>query len=333
MKPGVPIRIAPFGAVAVAALLHTSAALGLTLEFAAPASTSATRQEALTSYRLPVGPWKDGTTPTTLTEGALDQTAWRIDAPGLTTLQLLAPLRDQISAVGFTPLFECETDACGGFDFRYGTEVLPEPAMHVDLGDFRYLAAQRRTAEGSEYLSLLVSRSSEAGFVQLIRVGATEPATAPAAVAPPTGRPIVSASTKSPLALPLSNLPGTGIGARLESGGAVALDDLVFPSGTAELAAGDYASLAELAAWLAANPARKVALVGHTDASGTLEPNVALSQKRAEAVRARLTGSFGIAADQVSAEGVGYLSPRASNLTDEGRQMNRRVEVMLTSTQ
>lgn len=328
MKPGAPTRIAPFGAVAVAALLHTSAALGLTLEFAAPATTNATRQEALTSYRLPVGPWRDGTTPTTLTEGALDQTAWRIDAPGLTTLQLLAPLRDQIAAAGFTPLYECETDACGGFDFRYGTEVLAEPDMHVDLGDFRYLAAQRGGADGTEYLSLLVSRSSEAGFVQLIRVGAN----APAIVAPPTARPIVSASTKSPLALPLSNLPADGIGARLESGGAVALDDLVFPSGTAELAAGDYASLAELAAWLAANPARKVALVGHTDASGTLEPNVALSQKRAEAVRARLT-TLGIPADQISAEGVGYLAPRASNQTEEGRRMNRRVEVMLTSTQ
>jgi outer membrane protein OmpA-like peptidoglycan-associated protein len=41
---------------------------------------------------------------------------------------------------------------------------------------------------------------------------------------------------------------------------------------------------------------------------------------------------YGIPAEQVRAEGVGYLAPRASNLTDEGRKKNRRVEVMLTST-
>ena len=40
-----------------------------------------------------------------------------------------------------------------------------------------------------------------------------------------------------------------------------------------------------------------------------------------------------ISARQIEAEGVGYLSPRASNLTEEGRTQNRRVEVMMTSTQ
>jgi outer membrane protein OmpA-like peptidoglycan-associated protein len=76
-----------------------------------------------------------------------------------------------------------------------------------------------------------------------------------------------------------------------------------------------------------------VAIVGHTDASGGLEANIALSRKRAQAVRNVLIEAFGVPAAQIQAEGVGYLSPRASNLTEAGRTQNRRVEVMLTSTQ
>jgi outer membrane protein OmpA-like peptidoglycan-associated protein len=71
-----------------------------------------------------------------------------------------------------------------------------------------------------------------------------------------------------------------------------------------------------------------VVLVGHTDASGGLAANVALGAKRADAIRARLVAS-GVPTAQVSAEGAGYLAPRASNLTDEGRRLNRRVEVVL----
>jgi OOP family OmpA-OmpF porin len=75
-----------------------------------------------------------------------------------------------------------------------------------------------------------------------------------------------------------------------------------------------------------------VILVGHTDASGGLDGNIALSRKRAESVRQRMTDRYGIPAAQVDAQGVGYLSPRASNLSDTGRDQNRRVEVMMTST-
>ena len=85
--------------------------------------------------------------------------------------------------------------------------------------------------------------------------------------------------------------------------------------------------------WLKADGARKVTLVGHTDASGGLEANVRLSKARAESVRRWLIDRLGVGADQVAAEGVGYLAPRATNQTEEGRQKNRRVEVISTSTQ
>ncbi|TKA94310.1 OmpA family protein [Cereibacter changlensis] len=310
------------GLAAFCALPTVLPAQPLTLAFPAPGAVTTARAEPLTSYRLPVGPWTPAGVTTRLTEGALEQNAWRIDAPGMTTLQLLDPLRDQLAAVGFKVIFACETDVCGGFDFRYGTDILPEPDMHVDLGDFRYLAAERATPEGPELLSLLVSRSATAGFAQLTRIS---PATTPP--------PAITASSKSPeaevaaTATASATAPATGLGARLDSGGAQPLEDLVFSSSAAALEEGDYASLAELAGYLQSKPERRVMLVGHTDASGSQEANLALSKQRAQSVRQRLIDRFGLAPDRIAADGVGALAPRASNLTEAGRTLNRRVEV------
>lgn len=313
-------------------LAAAPAAKAQTFTFSDPATVTASRQEALASYRLPVGPWTGAAIDKQLVEGALEQTVWRINAPGMTTLALLLPLREQLKLDGWRLRFECETDACGGFDFRYGIEVQPEPDMHVDLGDFRYLAAERGADAGREYLSLLVSRSAVSGFVQLTQIGAAPPPepTDPAAA---SRMPLPGADTLQPADHPaVPPVVPTNLGARLETGGAVALDDLVFASGTVALAEGEYASLVELADYLRANPERSVALVGHTDASGSLEANIALSRRRANAVRERLITRHGLPGAQITADGVGYLAPRASNLTDAGRTRNRRVEVMLTST-
>jgi OOP family OmpA-OmpF porin len=108
---------------------------------------------------------------------------------------------------------------------------------------------------------------------------------------------------------------------------------LDFGTGAADLTEGRYESLAALADWLKANPDKTVALVGHTDASGGLDGNIVISKRRAESVRARLIAAYDIPPAQIEAQGVGYLSPIGSNLTEEGRQKNRRVEAILTSTQ
>ena len=59
---------------------------------------------------------------------------------------------------------------------------------------------------------------------------------------------------------------------------------------------------------------------------------MALSRRRAAEVKHRLEEQFGIEPARIEAQGVGYLVPRASNLTEEGRERNRRVEAVLTST-
>jgi outer membrane protein OmpA-like peptidoglycan-associated protein len=314
--------------LAFAPIVLAGPAIALTLDFPSLATISAQLIAPSTTHLLATGPWAANGLPGQKISGAVDQTAYRIAGTDLSTLSLLTTLRAQIEADGYKVIYTCETATCGGFDFRYALQVLPEPGMHVDLGDFRYLSAQRSGTKGIEAVSLLVSRSTNAGFVQVTQAGGTVTV------------PQVTTSTKSPDA-PIMQVPAppvavavpTDLGPRLESGGAIALDDLVFASGAATLAEGNYASLADLATYLKANPARIVAIVGHTDASGGLDANIALSRKRAQSVRRVLIDGLGVSAVQVQAEGVGYLSPRASNLTDAGRTQNRRVEVMLTSTQ
>ena len=104
------------------------------------------------------------------------------------------------------------------------------------------------------------------------------------------------------------------------------IDGTLFFDRAADLEARDFPALDELAAWLGADASRRLLLVGHTDNAGGLDGNIALSQRRAEAVARRLTERYGIAPDRIEARGIGYLAPRASNATAEGRQANRRVE-------
>ena len=334
MKTTVLSRVA----VCLVALSGPSGAL--TLEFPGPADATGTRAEVLTSYMMPIGPFTDGAVASRRVEGPLDQTAWRIARPGLTTLQLLQPLRDQVAKAGFNVIYECEAVTCGGFDFRYETEVLPEPEMHVDLGDYRYLAAERSTPDGPEYVSLIVSRSVDQGFVQVTLVGQSA-LPAPQLFAstktplplgtPEPALPLVRTPDVPPVQTLLATPPSGALGDRLTTGGAQVLPDLVFPSGSATLSDGAFASLSELAAFLKASPQARVMLVGHTDASGGLEANMSLSRLRAKSVRQRLLTDFDIPPGQVDAQGVGFLSPRATNDTDQGRLANRRVEVMLLS--
>lgn len=271
------------------------------------------------SLAIPVGGFDGDRVPTITAEGAISRRAWQEPLKERTTLQILAPLRDQLTAEGFATILDCAAETCGGFDFRYATDTLPEPAMHVDLGDFRFLSARRLGTAGPEYVTLMVSRSSARAFVQVTRV-------VPAAAAAPD---LVSSSK--------SNGAGDRLGAettladRLVLEGRAVLGDLDFATGAATLAEGDFASLVALARFLEDNPGVSVMLVGHTDAVGALDSNIALSRRRAEAVRDHLVRTLGVPANRISAEGAGYLAPLASNGSEEGRMRNRRVEVILTT--
>lgn len=77
-----------------------------------------------------------------------------------------------------------------------------------------------------------------------------------------------------------------------------------------------------------AHPDLRLLIEGHTDSVGNAASNQTLSEKRAAAVKAFLEKEYGIAGDRLEAQGFGDTRPVASNDTPEGRQSNRRVELV-----
>ena len=277
------------------------------------------------TFSLPVARWIGDSLPMRLTEGEVTRQVWRIAGEGLSSQAVTSALRGQLQAQGFAILLDCAAQICGGFDFRRAVEVLPPPAMHVNLSDYRYLSAET-AARGVpvERVGILVSTTGDSAAVQIIRAGV-----------PMANRPLAAASEQPVGAAPArpATPATTDFTAVIESAGRVVLDDLAFETGSAQLAEGEFASLVALSAYLSAHPARRIALVGHTDTEGALDVNIALSKRRAASVVERLARDYGVPRQQITAEGMGYLSPLSANLTPEGRSRNRRVEAVLLSTE
>jgi outer membrane protein OmpA-like peptidoglycan-associated protein len=107
------------------------------------------------------------------------------------------------------------------------------------------------------------------------------------------------------------------------------MSDVLFRSGSFELLPGARERLAKVSGIVLAYPTLHVAIEGHTDSVGSDDYNQQLSERRAEAVRDYFVQQ-GINSAAVEAHGFGKTAPIATNDTSEGRQQNRRVELILS---
>ena len=103
---------------------------------------------------------------------------------------------------------------------------------------------------------------------------------------------------------------------------------LLFPSGKSTLTAGGRHNMEPLMEFLRSD-GRKILVEGYTDSRGSAAFNQKLSQERADTVRKDLIQDGNIPADRVTAQGMGAANPLGDNQTAEGRQLNRRVEIIL----
>lgn len=115
-----------------------------------------------------------------------------------------------------------------------------------------------------------------------------------------------------------------------ERGLVITLGDVLFETGKADLKGTATANLAKLTAFLTQEPNRSLVIEGHTDSVGSESYNQVLSQNRADSVKVFLLNQ-GVAANRITAYGKGESSPVASNDDSSGRQMNRRVEVIIAT--
>jgi len=108
----------------------------------------------------------------------------------------------------------------------------------------------------------------------------------------------------------------------------VNMSDVLFDFGRSELKPGAKEKLAKISGILISHPGLTLEVDGHTDSVGSDEVNMKLSEQRADTVRAYLV-SQGVAPDTISAHGFGKEQPVATNDTAAGRQLNRRVEIVV----
>lgn len=111
----------------------------------------------------------------------------------------------------------------------------------------------------------------------------------------------------------------------LEVGQSIRLNNIFFESGLATLSQDSFHELNRILPYFEKFQNLKIEISGHTDAVGSDEANKLLSEERANSVREYLIKN-GVQPDKIEAIGYGESSPVATNDTDEGRQLNRRVE-------
>lgn len=118
--------------------------------------------------------------------------------------------------------------------------------------------------------------------------------------------------------------------AKQEQGGYVlTLNNVLFTTGQADLKPGAASTIDQLAAFLQQQPARSVLIKGFTDSTGSEEFNLRLSELRADAVRDALVAR-GVDPGRIQTRGFGPAMPVASNNNEAGRQLNRRVQVVIS---
>jgi OmpA-OmpF porin, OOP family len=242
--------------------------------------------------------------------------------PGTASLEVFRNYQNALRTAGFTTLFTCDgDDACGdgGILAQYvyaGSHIMQNSGIRSAQAamygsDIHFLSA-KRSAEGRDtYVSLLVAKESAMGG------GDTDSISVVLHVIEP-----------KPMDGSMVFVDAAKMASDIASSGHVALYGIYFDTDSATVKPESDPALKEIAALLNKGPGLKVYVVGHTDTQGGYDYNMGLSARRSRAVAEALVSRFGITPDRLRAAGVGFLSPVATNATDEGRAKNRRVELV-----
>ena len=228
---------------------------------------------------------------------------FQIDGTSLTLDQMFQPIITHLNDKQFSIELYCNTNVCGGFNFRKKLTVSNPPFMLVNVANYSVITA----VKNSSAISLVASKLGNTIYLQILSIGTTD----------------------NDLILQDQEPLKDNYSSKLKEDGAIVLDDLIYRSGSADLGPGPFESLSALANFLKGTPSSSIILVGHSDAIGELRKNIELSRNRAQAVVDRLIKDYGIDQSRISAQGIGFLSPKTNNSTEKSRKKNRRVEAIL----
>ena len=228
------------------------------------------------------------------------------------TDRLLDEIKTHLYKEGFEVIFECDFRSCGSFNFRFNANIVNEPQMHIDLGDYKFITLKALTSGKINFITYIISKGSNIGYVQLNAYGKNLS---------------IKNNSKTNKVFNENWIPNFN-----DLKGSIILQGLRFKTGSSDITDANIKILSSLANYLILNDSEKIILVGHTDASGSLKNNIMLSKERAESVKNLFVAQFNVNPDQIATNGVGFLAPIASNETEKGRDQNRRVEVIIMPT-
>ncbi|NHF61456.1 OmpA family protein [Flavobacteriaceae bacterium TP-CH-4] len=123
---------------------------------------------------------------------------------------------------------------------------------------------------------------------------------------------------------------GVDLRRKLISEGKISTNGILFDSGSANIQPQSMGIIRQISQVLQQETAMKLNIVGHTDSDGEEAANLALSKKRAEAVKNALVSIYNISGDRLQTDGKGETEPVGNNATPDGKAQNRRVEFIKT---
>lgn len=247
-------------------------------------------------------------------------------------LEVATNYADALKAHGMEQVFACAGDACGeAFTLLENPLILASVGPRSDpihkglaqsalepgfVPDARYALFKQTTADGDTYVAVLTGTQH----------GGTHGTMSEAL----DGRVLTSIVVAQPRAMEhkIVTVTAAEIADKLSSEGRVAFYGIYFDFDKAEVKPDSDVQLAQMAAFIKAHGTGRVFITGHTDNQGGLDYNLALSQRRAEAVEHALSARYGVDARRMSARGLASLAPLAANASEAGRAKNRRVELV-----
>lgn len=256
--------------------------------------------------------------------------------PDRSPLEVIRNYQDEIVAQNGSVLYECKRDECGG-DHKRGITGLKGGWLSLamilrsremlgledysqgfcstigNIMDQRYLVAElpdigayisihTYTIKGFRYTNCDAFKGRTVAVVDIIE-----------------GKP----REKN-----MVNVEASDMAKEISATGSVSLYGIFFDTNSSTVREDSTTTLQEIAKLFQLQPDLNLLVVGHTDNAGAFEYNRNLSQNRAQSVVQELSENYGISQERLLPVGVSYASPVSSNATEEGRALNRRVELV-----
>ena len=274
-------------------------------------------QSNYVQYLVAEGPLtREGFLKKSTPEGELECFLYRGPA-GRTALEVFRNYEQQLKKSGLGILFSCSDSKClqdtysGFFITLYGSthnkvekrNTFPAKEITNIYSGQHYVSALWKGTESNKYVTIGIATDNDVVYAY------------------------IDILTEKNMDTDMVEITANYIRDEIKKQGKVVIYETLFESGKSILMPSAATIINEMLAYIRANPPKTFYVVGHTDDTGNFDSNMTLSLQRAQ----RLTDELikkGASAQQLTPKGVGPLAPVGTNQTEEGKQRNRRVELV-----